>query len=99
MRLVCPLRANFSLSVATSQSFTVGFHSSSPVANVLPSGENATLPPPVPRRVARTLPVVISHNFTVSSAQPLARSLPSGENARQRTVLPCWPRLARSLPV
>ena len=51
------------------------------LASVRSSGEKATAEMPLrcPRKVARSFPVAISHNFTTSSEPPVAIVLPSEE--------------------
>src|SRR5262249_27211059 len=73
-----------------------------PHARVLPSGlkarEEVTASGSA-RRVARSWPVVTSHNFTVLSQPPTASVLPSGLNATAATPERDPGRAARSGPL
>src|SRR5215468_3142567 len=78
-----------SFSVGASYSLTV--RSALAVANLLPSGENATeeTPSPCPLRVMISWLVTASHSFTVRSVLPVASLLPSGENATEPIKIAC----------
>src|SRR5262249_41036943 len=75
------------LPLATAHSFTV--LSSLPLAQGLPSGENAKDPNGVgwPLREARRCPVSASHSLTVPMSVPAANVFPSGENMTDRTQI------------
>ena len=72
-----------------------------PDANVLPSGEKATLNTPLvfPFRVRKVRPLVTSHRITVLSHDPDARVFPSGENVTVIILSECPDRVFRGCPL